>query len=338
LNEKEPPLQINFGARSVSCKIVYYGPGLSGKTTNIQKVHDLTPGDRKGDLTSIKTEGDRTLFFDYMSFDLGKVAGMDTRFQIYTVPGQVYYNATRKLVLSGADGVVFVADSSPDRMQDNLDSWRNLQDNLAERGINVREVPLVLQWNKRDVSGAVAVEELNRQINTIGAPAFEAVACNGDGVLTTLKAVCAMVCKTLNARQMKTSDTERTAITVSAASPFPAGAAEPVSALNMSFASRRTGLAGVAPAIPASESSSSAAVATLETDAAPMPPRTRPLSAPNREPAPTPPKARMQRPAVMTATSRRHSQFAWKLILTVGGIVAATVALLGAALHGLGIL
>ena len=179
-------MHINFGSRSVSCKIVFYGPGLSGKTTNIQRIHEQMPAPRKGELTSIKTEGDRTLFFDFMSLDLGKVGGMETRFQIYTVPGQVYYNATRKLVLQGADGIVFVADSGPDCLETNVESWQNLKDNLAERGLDITDLPVVIQWNKRDLPGAIPVDELNARINDIGAPTFEAVATEGRGVLDTL--------------------------------------------------------------------------------------------------------------------------------------------------------
>ena len=192
-------VQINFGARTVSCKIVYYGPGLSGKTTNIQKIHELMPDDRRGELTSIKTEGDRTLFFDFMSLDLGKIAGMKTRFQLYTVPGQVYYNATRKLVLQGADGVVFVADSGADRMAENIESWQNLQENLAENNLSLDHLPVVLQWNKRDLAETLSTEDLDAKLNTIDAPTFESVATTGEGVLETLKSVCAIVCKTINA-------------------------------------------------------------------------------------------------------------------------------------------
>ncbi|MBI3723721.1 GTPase, partial [bacterium] len=142
-------VQINFAKREINCKLVYYGPGLSGKTTNLEVVHKKAPASKKGELTSIATEGDRTLFFDYMPLELGKVGGMNTKFQLYTVPGQVYYNATRKLVLQGADGVVFVADSQPDKMDENLESLQNLDDNLKEQGLDIRTLPLVLQWNKR---------------------------------------------------------------------------------------------------------------------------------------------------------------------------------------------
>ena len=193
-------MQINLGSKRIHCKIVYYGPGYCGKTTNIQRVHDQMPVERRSDLTSIATEGDRTLFFDFMSLDLGQVMGMDTCFQLYTVPGQVYYNATRKLVLQGVDGLVFVADSSPDRMDANAESWHNLEENLKEYGLSLQELPIVIQFNKRDVSGALPVEELNRRINSIGAPTFEAVASQGEGVLPTLKGVCSTVLKSINRR------------------------------------------------------------------------------------------------------------------------------------------
>ena len=187
-------MQINFGARSVSCKIVYYGPGLSGKTTNIQKVHELTPPERKGDLTSIKTEGDRTLFFDFMSLDLGKVAGMDTRFQLYTVPGQVQYNATRRLVLRGADGLVFVADSQFERLRENVESFRNLEANLREYESTLDEIPYVLQYNKRDLPNLAPLAYLefvlNRRASRV--PFFEASAIDGKGVFDTLNTVSRM--------------------------------------------------------------------------------------------------------------------------------------------------
>lgn len=186
-------MQINLGARRIHCKIVYYGPGCSGKTTNIQKVHEHMPNERKSDLTSIATKGDRTLFFDFMSLDLGQVAGMDTSFQLYTVPGQVYYKATRKLVLQGVDGLVFVADCSPDRFEANLESWRDLAENLVEYSLTLDDIPVVIQFNKRDVPGAVPTERINELINKKGFKTFESVASRGEGVLETLKAVCSMV-------------------------------------------------------------------------------------------------------------------------------------------------
>mgnify|MGYP003335642303 CR=1 FL=1 len=186
-------VQINFAQKQVNAKIVYYGPGMSGKTTNLEVIHQRAPQGNRGELTSISTEGDRTLFFDFMPLDLGTVAGMRTCFQIYTVPGQVYYNSTRKLVLQGVDGVIFVADSSPNMMEENLESLRNLEENLREYGRSLAEMPLVIQYNKRDMPGALSIEELEEQLNSLGAPAFEAIANTGQGVFPTLKAVAASV-------------------------------------------------------------------------------------------------------------------------------------------------
>lgn len=191
-------VQINFAKREINCKLVYYGPGLSGKTTNLEVVHKKAPASKKGELTSIATEGDRTLFFDYMPLELGKVGGMNTKFQLYTVPGQVYYNATRKLVLQGADGVVFVADSQPDKMDENLESFQNLEENLREQGLDPKTIPMVLQWNKRDLPNVLPVDELDKRMNKYGAPTFEAVAVTGDGVFPTLKKLAQIVLEKLN--------------------------------------------------------------------------------------------------------------------------------------------
>lgn len=318
-------MQINFGSRSVSCKIVYYGPGLSGKTTNIQKVHELTPAARKSDLTSIKTEGDRTLFFDFMSLDLGQIAGMDTRFQLYTVPGQVYYNATRKLVLQGADGVVFVADSSPDRMADNIDSWMNLQDNLLERGMDLKHVPVVLQWNKRDVADAISVAELERQINTTNAPAFESVACGGAGVLETLKCICAMVCKTLNARQLKVA-VSGTPI-LGACPHTEADRNVCPTPQSMSFASRRVGTAASVSAVmdpPTGGTAIPEACHCSETDQSVGPAMT---PAGPAAPAPTPPKAAPRRiePVTASVAAKRPSS-SRSTVIAVASVAAAAAA------------
>lgn len=186
-------VQINFARREVNCKIVYYGPGLSGKTTNLEIVHQKAPQGSKGKMTSIATEGDRTLFFDFLPLDLGEVAGMRTKFQLYTVPGQVYYNSTRKLVLQGADGVVFVADSNPSKMQENLESLQNLVENMEAHGMAAGETPFVLQYNKRDLPNAVDVQELRDLLNPMGVPDFEANARSGMGVFDTLKAVSKLV-------------------------------------------------------------------------------------------------------------------------------------------------
>jgi signal recognition particle receptor subunit beta len=198
-------VQINFALREVNCKIVYYGPGMSGKTTNLEIVHKKAPEANKGELTSIATEGDRTLFFDFMPLDLGTIAGMRTRFQLYTVPGQVYYNSTRKLVLQGVDGIVFVADSSESKMDENLESLENLKNNLAEYGKDIREIPLVFQFNKRDLPDALTVDQLNERMNHWGCPYFEAVAITGEGVFPTLKCLSGMVLETLNRDHRETT-------------------------------------------------------------------------------------------------------------------------------------
>jgi signal recognition particle receptor subunit beta len=192
-------VQINFAQKNVSAKIVYYGPGMSGKTTNLEVVHQRAPDQNKGELTSISTDGDRTLFFDFKPLDLGTVAGMRTCFQIYTVPGQVYYNSTRKLVLQGVDGVVFVADSGAGMLQENLDSLKNLEENLNEYGKSLSTLPHVIQFNKRDLPDAMPVDQLNAHLNPYGAPCFEAVANTGQGVFPTLKALAARVLETIHA-------------------------------------------------------------------------------------------------------------------------------------------
>ena len=191
-------VQINFAQKQVNAKIVYYGPGMSGKTTNLEVVHQRAPSPNRGDLTSISTDGDRTLFFDFMPLDLGTVAGMRTCFQIYTVPGQVYYNSTRKLVLQGVDGVVFVADSSASMVQENLESLKNLEQNLNEYGKTLATLPHIIQFNKRDLPDAMPVEELHKLLNAHTAPCIEAIANTGQGVFPTLKALAARVLETIH--------------------------------------------------------------------------------------------------------------------------------------------
>lgn len=203
-------VQINFAQKSVTVKIVYYGPGMSGKTTNLEVVHQRAPESNKGDLTSISTDGDRTLFFDFMPLDLGTVAGMRTQFQLYTVPGQVYYNSTRKLVLQGVDGVIFIADSSASMMEENLESLRNLEENLREYGKDIKTIPMVIQYNKRDLPDALPVEELEAKINRFGAPSFEGIASSGQGVFPTLKALAANVLDTIH-EQSGAAGAERSA-------------------------------------------------------------------------------------------------------------------------------
>ncbi len=184
---------INYAAREINCKIVYYGPGLCGKTTNLQWIYDKTNPQAKGKLISLATETDRTLFFDFLPLDLGTVRGFKTRFHLYTVPGQVFYDASRKLILKGVDGVVFVADSQEARMEANIESLQNLEKNLKEQGYELKAVPYVTQFNKRDLPTAVTMDEMYRQLNFKGEPTFEAVAMNGTGVFDTLKAVAKLV-------------------------------------------------------------------------------------------------------------------------------------------------
>lgn len=203
-------VQINFGQREVSCKVVFYGPGMSGKTTNLEIIHKKAPKDAVGEMVSIATETDRTLYFDFLPLDLGQVAGMRTRFQLYTVPGQIYYNATRKLVLQGVDGVIFVADSSPEKMAENLESLQNLRDNLAEMNLTIDDIPLVLQYNKRDLPQAMSVADINAQLNPMGAPVFEGVAREGKGVFATLKEISRLVIEKLNKEHAPAANRRRT--------------------------------------------------------------------------------------------------------------------------------
>ncbi len=184
---------INYSAREINCKIVYYGPGLGGKTTNLQYIYDKTNPQAKGKMISLATETERTLFFDFLPLSLGEIKGFRTRFHLYTVPGQVFYDASRKLILKGVDGVVFVADSQAERMDANIDSMENLKTNLKEHGYDIERIPLVIQYNKRDLPNAAPLEELRKILNPKGLPDFEAIAPKGIGVFDTLKAVVKLV-------------------------------------------------------------------------------------------------------------------------------------------------
>jgi len=191
---------INYAAREINVKIVFYGPGLCGKTTNLQYIYEKSSPKQKGKLISLATETDRTLFFDFLPLDLGAVRGFKTRFHLYTVPGQVFYDASRKLILKGVDGVVFVADSQEARMDANAESLSNLEDNLSENGFELKTVPYVLQFNKRDLPSAMLVDDMYRLLNFKGEPTFEAVATKGNGVFETLKAVAKQVLYELRSR------------------------------------------------------------------------------------------------------------------------------------------
>ena len=179
---------INYSSREINCKLVYYGPGLCGKTTNLQYIYNKTNPDLKGKMISLATETERTLFFDFLPLALGQIRGFKTRFHLYTVPGQVFYDASRKLILKGVDGVVFVADSQIERMEANLESLDNLKINLAEQGYELDKIPFVVQYNKRDLPNAAPLEEMRRTLNAAGVPDFEACATVGKGVFETLKA------------------------------------------------------------------------------------------------------------------------------------------------------
>ncbi len=191
---------INYAAREINVKIVFYGPGLCGKTTNLQYIYEKSNPQQKGKLISLATETDRTLFFDFLPLDLGSVRGFKTRFHLYTVPGQVFYDASRKLILKGVDGVVFVADSQEARMDANVESLRNLDENLVENGFDLKGIPYVLQLNKRDLPTAIPVDQMYRTLNFKGEPTFEAIAVQGMGVFETLKAVAKQVLYELRRR------------------------------------------------------------------------------------------------------------------------------------------
>ena len=184
---------INYSSREINCKIVYYGPGLCGKTTNLQWIYNKTNTELKGKMISLATEADRTLFFDFLPLDLCSILGFTTRFHLYTVPGQVFYDATRKLVLRGADGVVFVADSQSSMRESNIESLENLRSNLQEQGYDLDKLPYVVQYNKRDLPNAIPLPELEEALNPTKVPSFEAVAPKGIGVFDTLKAVAKLV-------------------------------------------------------------------------------------------------------------------------------------------------
>lgn len=184
---------VNYVTKEVNCKIVYYGPGLGGKTTNIQYVYQKTSGGNKGNMITLNSENERTLFFDFLPLDLGEIRGFKTRFHLYTVPGQVFYEASRKLILRGVDGIVFVADSQVERMEANVESLKSLEKNLIEQGYEMDKIPLVFQWNKRDLPNATSIKDLHVALNKTNAPEFEGVAVKGNGVFETLKTISKLV-------------------------------------------------------------------------------------------------------------------------------------------------
>jgi signal recognition particle receptor subunit beta len=189
---------INYASREINCKIVYYGTGLGGKTTNLEYIYSRVNPDTKGKMISLATESERTLFFDFLPIDLGEVRGFKTRFHLYTVPGQVYYNASRRLILKGVDGIVFVADSQGSRAEANIEAMHNLYENLETYGYELDKIPFAIQYNKRDMPAILPVEELRAQINPMGVPDFEGVAIEGKGVFETLSCVSKLVVESLS--------------------------------------------------------------------------------------------------------------------------------------------
>jgi signal recognition particle receptor subunit beta len=189
---------INYASREINCKLVYYGTGLGGKTTNLEYIYSRVKPETKGKMISLATETERTLFFDFLPIDLGEVRGFKTRFHLYTVPGQVYYNASRRLILKGVDGLIFVADSQVTRAEANIEAMHNLYENLETYGYDLQTIPFAIQYNKRDMPNTMSVEELRAQINPMGVPDFEAVAIEGSGVFETLSTVSKLVVKNLS--------------------------------------------------------------------------------------------------------------------------------------------
>jgi mutual gliding-motility protein MglA len=234
-------VSINYATREVTCKIVYYGPGLSGKTTNLIYVHKKVPQTSRSKLISLATEADRTLYFDFLPINIGSINGFAAKFQLYTVPGQVYYNATRKLVLRGVDGLVFVADSQADKMDENIESLTNLKENLEEYGYDIDDLPIVIQYNKRDLPGALTVDELNARLNPQNWKSFEGEAVNGRGVFDTLKMIIKLVLekaksssrsasspKEKPAQTAESKTTEETAAMPDGSPPLPTEQAKPI--------------------------------------------------------------------------------------------------------------
>jgi len=211
----------NYSTMQMAAKIVYYGPGLCGKTTNLQQIYNHTANDSRGEMVSLETETDRTLFFDLLPIDVGTIGGFSTRIQLYTVPGQVFYNTTRKLVLKGVDGVVFVADSQKPMLQANIDSLKNLEENLAEMGVELKSLPMVLQFNKRDLPSICTADEINEVLNWHDWPFFEASAINGQGVFETLKGISKLTLLALKRRLARNTEQSGIARTTPPPQPIP---------------------------------------------------------------------------------------------------------------------
>jgi signal recognition particle receptor subunit beta len=280
---------VNLVAREVAVKIVFYGPGLSGKTTSLRKVYETVRPAHRGEMMSIATEGDRTLFFDFLPVKVERVNDCTVRLALYTVPGQVFYNATRKLVLQGADGVVFVADSQPEMMDANRESLANLEENLLEQGVRLERFPLVFQWNKRDIPKALPVAELRAALNPRNVPDFETEAISGRGVMDALKAITRLVIQDLRAKRIVPPPRPATPAVPSLGAPKSASGLE----------AQLTQLAGRTPAVPAPATAPASAHAATTAPAAmpPRPSRSMPaIAPPHVAPPVAPPGLTGQRP------------------------------------------
>lgn len=332
-------VQINFAQKEIQCKIVYYGPGMSGKTTNLELVHGKVPASSRGELTSIATTGERTLYFDYMPLDLGQIAGIRTKFQLYTVPGQIYYKSTRRLVLQGVDGIVFVADSSAAKLQENKESLLDLEENLKEMGKSITDIPMVIQYNKRDLPDAMTVEDLEKEVNPWGFPHHEAIAPRGEGVFPTLKELSGRVLESINKGGLTSSrprptpkpatvapaaETASEVTPATAASPAPAARPQPTRAVP---APQRT--AGTAVAERAAAQAKPQAKPRKRS--APMPVVQAPAATAAAPRTKTPPPARVPAPSmqdrVVKVRGLRGPSRVGKLpiILLLGGLIAGVV-------------
>ncbi len=188
---------INYSTKEINCKVIYFGPGLSGKTTNVQAIYESTQGEGKGKLVSLSTENERTLFFDFLPLAIGEIKGFKTRFHLYTIPGQTFYEVSRQFILKGVDGIVFVADSQSERMEANIESFESLEKSLEKQGYDIHKLPLVFQYNKRDLQGIVTIQELESTFNPMRRPFFEAIANQGRGVMETLQSISQLVIRDL---------------------------------------------------------------------------------------------------------------------------------------------
>jgi signal recognition particle receptor subunit beta len=254
----------NYSTMQMAAKVVYYGPGLCGKTTNLHYIYQHTAGESRGEMVSLETETDRTLFFDLLPIDVGSIAGFNTRIQLYTVPGQVFYNTTRKLVLKGVDGVVFVADSQRAMQQANLDSFRNLEENLAEMGLAVDTLPLVLQFNKRDLADVCTVDDLNALLNRNNWPWFEASAVTGTGVFETLKGISKHTLLSLKKRLGRSEPATAPARPAAPVRPAPVPPSPPAAAPSGSYPKAVPPPAPPAPARPAAAPAAKAPLRTVD--------------------------------------------------------------------------